>query len=98
MVAQWEECDMTSRAAQVAFKIMKEDWFEGPMDSMDRPMPSMRPEMVNGAKQLFLGTITAFLEQGQEDYVAMNLPEASPQEIEAGRDMALKALSALDMG
>ena len=101
---------MTSKAAQAGFAILKKDWFEGPMDSMERPdspvsAPSMpvrgmpiRPEMANKAKQLFLGTITAFLEQDQEDYVAMNLPEASEDEIEAGRDMALKALSVLDMG
>lgn len=96
--AQWEECEVTSKAAQAGFAILKNDWFEGPMDSMDKPSMPLRPEMADKAKQLFLGTIMAFLEQGQEDYVAMNLPEASEDEIEAGRDMALRALSVLDMG
>ena len=100
---------MTSKAAQAGFAILKDDWFEGPMDSMDRPdspvrAPSMpvrgmpiRPEMADKAKQLFLGTIMAFLEQDQEDYVGRNLPEASPEEIEAGRSMALEAIKVLDM-
>lgn len=98
---------MTSKAAQAGFAVLKEDWFEGPMDSMDRQdspvsAPSMpvrgmppREDMVRSAAELFIGTLDGFLSADQEDYVAQHLPEASMDEIEAGRDLAMQIVSTL---
>ncbi len=86
---------MTSKAAQAGFAILKNDWFEGPMDSMDKPSMPPREEMVRSAAELFISTLDGFLSANQEDYVAEHLPEASMDEIEAGRSMAMQIVSTL---
>ena len=52
--------------------------------------------VVKEAAELFVGTCIAFLEQDQEDYVAQHLPpNASMEDIEAGREIAIDAIAGL---
>lgn len=74
------------------------DWFEGDMGSIQPPMGGGMPpreEMVRSAAELFISTLDGFLSADQEDYVAEHLPEASMDEIEAGRSMAMQIVSTL---
>lgn len=92
---------MTSRAAQVAFKIMKEDWFEGPMDSMDK-LPNFgmtdvganttRPGHVKAATDLYLGTLMGLLESDQDDYIRDNIPDINPAELDVALTQAMGML------
>ena len=55
--------------------------------------------IVPRASELFLGTLIAFLESGQEDYVARELNEqgffeVDPELIEQGREMAMDKVAA----
>ena len=68
-------------AIQVGFSILK---------NYGDDNPSSR--MVKEISDEFLGTCTAFLEQGQEDYIMSVFPGVPPMMIEAARDMALKRL------
>ena len=91
---------MTSKAAQAGFAILKDDWFEGPMDSMDKPANfgmtnvganMIRPGHLKAATYLYLGTLMGLLESDQDDYIRDNIPDINEAEL----DVAIK--QAMDM-
>lgn len=73
--------------------MLKEDWFEGPMDSIERPKSSMYDRRMSNQEiqdvaNLLLGTAIPLMESGQDDYIQHHLPHVRPEHIEAGRQLA----------